>query len=177
MAAGGSRNGVLIAVVLIGCGATPPPASPPPTTPATATALPIPETTATPAITASNCADPLEDIARRAPDATALSTTLDLDGDGVSDQAFRGFCTMMGGNCDVFLYASNAGCPRFVGKVIVTRITSGPSCAEPPARLQPCKLSASRMMIHGEVYEYFYELHDGSYREAGVGTKGPSPPW
>jgi len=83
---------------------------------------------------------------------------------------------MMGGNCDTYLYASNDGCPRYVGVVQVTQVSSGPRCVEPAKGRAPCRLSASRMMIHGEIYQYFYEHGPDGYVEAGVGHRGESPP-
>ena len=149
-------------MALVGCGATPSaPASP------HARAMQRP---------GDDCVDVHADIERRAPGAESMSLSADVDGDGVSDQAFRGFCSMMGGNCDVYVYVSHHGCPRFAGQVMVTRVASAPHCAEPPHGDVPCKLSASRMMIHGEIYEYLYDFVDGAYREAGVGHKGPPPP-
>lgn len=56
------------------------------------------------------------------------------------------------------------------------RVTSGPSCADPPKGRVPWRLSASRMMIHGEIYEYFYVYGPGGYHEAGVGHRGDRPP-
>jgi hypothetical protein len=116
------------------------------------------------------------DIAQRAPGATRAAREIDLDGDGVNDPVFTSYCSMMGGNCETFLYASNDGCPRYAGQVLVTRVTSGPHCADPPRDRTPCRLSASRMMIHGEIYEYFYVYEPGrGYVESGVGHRGERP--
>lgn len=125
------------------------------------------------------CPDLAADAAKRAGGAPVkpARATLDLDGDGVVDPAYTGYCSMMGGNCETYLYASAGSvCPRYVGHVQATEVSSGPSCAEPPVGRAPCRLSASRMMIHGEIYEYFYTYHPAGYAESGVGHEGPSPP-
>jgi len=161
------RNLWLVALaLLVGCGPTSRPA------------VPATGNTAAPATDSADCVDVATDIekrhagAKRAP----ADDIPDLDGDGEADTGFIGFCTMMGGNCDYYLYASSRGCPHFAGIVQVTEVSSGVSCAEPPADGTPCKLSASRMMIHGEIYEYFYTYGAGGYVEAGVGHRGDPPP-
>jgi hypothetical protein len=161
----------LLVVALVGCAPAPTAPTPaaPPATPASS-----PAATATSPIRAG-CVDVASDIAKRAPDAKPGSAAIDLDGDGVLDPVFTGYCSMMGGNCETYLYASNDGCPRYAGQVQVTRVTSGPTCADPPRGRAPCRLSASRMMIHGEIYEYFYVHGPGGYTEAGVGHRGERP--
>ena len=147
-------------------------------------APPAPATQAGPGRTAQHtsdrpgCVDVDADIARRAPHArpAPAGQSIDLDGDGHLDPMFVGGCTMMGGNCDYHLYASGDGCPRYVGQVLVTRVNSGPSCADPPRGRAPCRLSAPRMMIHGEIYEYVYAFGPNGYAEAGVRSRDHGPP-
>ena len=74
------------------------------------------------------------------------------------------------------VYKDNRGCARYLGKVTVTRVTSGPDCSEPARNGVPCRLSASRMMIHGEIDEYFYVYGPDGYVEDGVGHRGKRPP-
>ena len=82
---------------------------------------------------------------------------------------------MMGGNCETFVYASNHGCPRFAGQIQQTEVSESVRCADPPAGGQPCRLSTERMMIHGEIYEYFYTYAAATgYVESGVGHEGPA---
>lgn len=125
------------------------------------------------------CLDVAADIARRAPDATPVDADRldDFDGDGVADPDYVVDCGSVGGNCDHHLYGSNHGCARYLGTVLATRVSSGPICWDPPsADGTPCKISASRMMIHGEIYQYFYDYGPDGYVEAGVGNEGPPPP-
>ncbi len=158
----------VLLVALAGCVSTAPtPSGSPATAPASAPTSSQPP---------PGCADVTRDLTRRAPDARPSPASIDLDGDGALDPMFTGHCSMMGGNCDTYLYASNDGCPRYVGQVQVTRVSAGPSCADPPRDRVPCRLSASRMMIHGEIYEYFYVFAPDGYQEAGVGHQGERPP-
>jgi hypothetical protein len=146
--------------------------APAPAPPAPAPAPPAPAAHAHPGCVV----DAAKDAAKRQADLERYTSQLDLDGDGKPDPIFRGFCTMMGGNCDLFVYATGGGCTRFVGKVQQTEVTSSLHCAEPPQGGTPCKLSATRMMIHGELYEYFYVYGPNGYVEAGVGHRGSPPP-
>jgi hypothetical protein len=140
--------------------------------PSASSTSPSPSSDRRTSVVRAGCIDVAHDLAKRAPDAKPESSPIDLDGDGVTDPVFSGSCSMMGGNCDTYLYASNDGCPRFVGVVQVTQVSSGPRCVEPAKGRVPCRLSASRMMIHGEIYEYFYEHGPDGYVEAGVGHRG-----
>lgn len=144
------------------------PTSPPKTTepPIIATQKIPPAASAT---ATSACVDPTTDISTRNPSAKPHETKIDIDGDGTPDQLFSGYCSMMGGNCDTYIYASNQGCPKYLGTVMVTQVSSGPHCVQPAVWPTPCKLSATRMMIHGELYEYFYIYGPSGYQEAGVG--------
>ncbi len=131
-----------------------------------------------PAPARPGCVDAAADAAKRASSSVKPAKwQLDLDGDGVVDPAFTSYCSMMGGNCETFLYASNRGCTHFVGQVQETEVASGPRCADAPQGGKPCRLTTSRMMIHGEIYEYFYTYAEATgYVEAGVGDRGPAPP-
>jgi hypothetical protein len=158
----------LLAALAIGCGSSPPQATSTPMTSNTAPVQPADD----------GCVHVIPDIEQRAPDASPApdGDIPDLDGDGDIDVGFVESCSTMGGNCDYHLYASNHGCPRYLGSVEVTRVSSGVSCAEPPKDGVPCVLTASRMMIHGEIYDYLYMFRSGSYVESGVFRKGdPSP--
>ena len=167
-----SKMRPLLFIVLVGC--TPTPTAPTAASGSASLATAAPAASPAPATTPprDGCTDVARDIAKRAPEAKPASgkLDLDLDGDGVHDPVYTGYCSMMGGNCDTYLYASGNGCPRYVGQVQVTRVSSGPTCADPPQGRTPCRLSASRMMIHGEIYEYFYVYGPGGYQEAGVGV-------
>lgn len=123
------------------------------------------------------CQDVAAEIASRAPGAKPVDAAdqFDLDGDGVNDSMFRGYCTSMGGNCEYHLFASADGCARYVGTVQATRVASAPRCADSPRNRTPCRITATRMMIHGELYEYFYAYGANGYAEAGVGHKGERP--
>ena len=61
----------------------------------------------------TGCPDLAADAARRADGMTVkpARTVIDLDGDGVADPAYTGSCSMMGGNCETYLYAT-AGSPK-----------------------------------------------------------------
>lgn len=182
--------GLLALVAACEIAGAPPAVSPLPVPPsvdagAVGMARPVPVDAAAPApsidagfTVVASCPDPAIDAAKRAHGTVDPARwLLDLDGDGVYDPAYTSYCSMMGGNCATFLYASaGSKCPRFVGQVQVTRVSSGPVCAEPSVGHAPCRLSASRMMIHGEIYEYFYTYSSAGYAESGVGDEGPRPP-
>ena len=182
-----NRHRLLCLLTLLGCPSVPPPSSDhradatasakTPPEPTVAMTAPPPAPDAGPP-KSGDCVDASRDIEQRVPGAKPVerSDLIDLDGDGVLDPAFTGSCTMMGGNCEHILYGSGRGCARFLGVVTVTRVSSGPRCAEPPRDGQPCRLSASRMMLHGEIYEYFYTYGPGGYVESGVGHRGERPP-
>jgi hypothetical protein len=146
----------VVAIVLAACGsAAPPPPEPP--------SARVPR----------DCIDVAADIAKRVPDAKPEKPyePVDLDGDGTPDAMFGS--SLIGGNRDVYLYASGHGCARYLGQVLAS-FTDTPSCAEPAVR-GVCRISTMRYMIHGDQYEYFYACDHGACTELGVGRHVDAP--
>jgi hypothetical protein len=98
--------------------------------------------------------------------------SLDIDGNGKPDPVFK---SCYSGNCDFMFYQEAEPCPRFLGEVTGS-VVDAPSCDKPAVDGQPCRLSVSRFMMHGDQQEYFYEFVDGKYVEAGSGRYAPPPP-
>jgi hypothetical protein len=97
----------------------------------------------------------------------------DLDGDGTPDVMYE--TPEIGGNRDVYLYASDHGCTHYAGSVHVSFL-SMPHCVEPARPGAICRLSAMRYMIHGDEYEYFFTCSGGKCSEAGTGRHVVPPP-
>jgi hypothetical protein len=55
-------------------------------------------TASVPTALSPRCLDVETDIAKQVPEAKPASVQIDLDGDGVLDRVFIGYCSMMGGN-------------------------------------------------------------------------------
>ena len=98
---------------------------------------------------------------------------VDIDGDGAEDPFYEG--PEIGGNRDIYLYASDHGCMRYVGTVHASFLST-PHCVEPAKPGSICKISVMRYMIHGDEYEYFYTCGGGTCSEAGTGRHVPVPP-
>ena len=124
---------------------------------------------------APDCADVAADVASRASDAQPIApaSSIDLDGDGAADPMFA--TPQIGGNRDVYLYASANGCPHYVGQVQQSFLGE-PHCAEPATPGTICRISTMRFMIHGDEYEYFYACARGTCTEAGTGRHVDAPP-
>lgn len=95
--------------------------------------------------------------------------SFDIDGNGKPDPVFK---SCYSGNCNYMLYQEAEPCARFLGE-LTGSVVDDPRCDKPAVDGKPCRLSLSRFMIHGDQQEYFYELVDGTYVEAGSGRYGP----
>jgi len=102
--------------------------------------------------------------------AESFGTPLDLNGDGVEDLVYRAWCTR---DCTYLLYVADTPCPRFVAELEGT-VIDRPRCDEPAKAGTLCRISLDRMMIHGDLQEYFYRYVPGTgYVEDGHGRYVP----
>jgi hypothetical protein len=132
-------------------------------------AAPVPQ--AAPSSSALACLSAEADAQARHPGAKP-GESFDLDGNGKPDPVFK---SCYSGNCNYLLYQDAEPCPRFLGE-ITGSVVDDPRCDKPAVDGQPCRISLTRFMIHGDQQEYFYEFVDGKYVEAGAGRYSPPPP-
>lgn len=165
---------VVVGLLFVGCTRASPTPEPPPLVNVPNAAPEVTASAATPPPSASSetlaCLSAEADAEMRHSGAKP-GESFDIDGNGKPDPVFK---SCYSGNCNYMLYQDSEPCPRFLGE-LTGSVVDDPRCDKPPVDGKPCRLSLSRFMIHGDQQEYFYELVDGKYEEAGAGHYAPPP--